>query len=117
MGAAGSHYEPDTFDASSTLKLNIKKNYNATKVPPGFDHANNAATAKRLGIEANETAKLARNSNNSSSLNINQEIKKEGDYYVGEGGLGNLLLKGRNIISQLIVLTSLMLNWKMAKIC
>lgn len=86
---------PDTFDASSTLKLNMKKNYNATKVPPGFDHANNAATAKRLGIEGNKTAILARNSNNSSSLTINQEIKKEGDYYVGEGGTGELIIEGK----------------------
>lgn len=27
---------PDTFDASSTLKLNMKKNYNDRKVPASF---------------------------------------------------------------------------------
>lgn len=46
VGAAS---KPVTFDVSTPIALNMKGNYNAQKIPPGFDKKKNVETGKGIG--------------------------------------------------------------------
>lgn len=37
FAGVGAASKPVTFDASTPITFNMKKNYNANKIPPGFD--------------------------------------------------------------------------------
>ncbi|MEC0206935.1 hypothetical protein P4H39_30435 [Paenibacillus lautus] len=45
-----------TFDVSTPIALNMKGNYNAQKIPPGFDKKKNVETGKGIGSRKNSGA-------------------------------------------------------------
>ncbi|MDQ0088975.1 hypothetical protein J2T12_002385 [Paenibacillus anaericanus] len=70
-----------TFNAASgTISLSMKENYNPEKTPPGF-----------IGLNKTEKSQYNRNI---SSINVNQELSKDGDYFVGKGGSVELVIGG-----------------------
>ncbi|MBD7966670.1 hypothetical protein [Paenibacillus gallinarum] len=81
--------KPVTFDGTSPYTLHLKENYNPEKIPPLFDGLNNLKTAKNFGFDDFDDL-----SSTNSTISINQEIKPDGDYLVGEGGTGELLIRG-----------------------
>lgn len=49
--------KPAKFDGSTPIALNMKANYNAKKIPPGFDKKKNVETGKKLGINVGNAQK------------------------------------------------------------
>lgn len=88
--------KPVQFNGSTPISLNMKENYNAQKTPPGFDKKQNVETAQKLGIGKATSIRQKLMSNISSdSITLNQEVRKEGDYFVGSGGSIELSIEGK----------------------
>ncbi|MDR6726151.1 hypothetical protein J2W91_004657 [Paenibacillus amylolyticus] len=86
----------ESFDANSSITLEMKEDSYAAEIPPGFDDVENLETAQKLGLSSsNNNSLLAMNDSSNNSLTINQEIKKDGELFVGEGGTGELILGGK----------------------
>ncbi|WIV20262.1 hypothetical protein QPK24_06090 [Paenibacillus polygoni] len=81
--------KPATLHGTSPYTLHLKENYNSEKIPPLFDGPNNLKTAKNFGFDDFGDLSSA-----NSTISIDQELKPDGDYLVGEGGTGELLIKG-----------------------
>ncbi|NOJ71319.1 hypothetical protein [Paenibacillus alvei] len=106
--------KPVKFDGSTPIALNMRANYNAKKVPPGFAKKKNVETGKKLGINVDTAQKSeiseattssqklmsrsivsSQESRSIDSLTVNQELRKEGDYFVGSGGSIELSIQGK----------------------
>lgn len=84
--------KPVAFDGTSPYTLHLKEDFNPEKIPPLFDGLNNLKTAKNFGFDDFDDFDDLSSTN--STISINQEIKPDGDYLVGEGGTGELLIRG-----------------------
>ncbi|WP_456290362.1 hypothetical protein M1D70_15210 [Paenibacillus sp. AK002] len=112
-GAEAASKQTVTFDASTPITFNMKKNYNAKKIPPGFDKKKNVETGKKLGInvmtaqsEDSTFNEKLRSPLNKDSITVNQELRNDGDYLIGNGGSIELSIEGKKhnlpILSSLV---------------
>lgn len=102
FAGVGAASKPVTFDASTPITFNMKKNYNANKFPPGFDKKKNVETGKKLGInvktaqsEASTFSEKLRSPLSKDSITVNQELRNDGDYLIGNGGSIDLSIEGK----------------------
>lgn len=75
--------------SSDSIKISMTESYNPDKVPPSFGINEYTNTAKKIGI--NNKAQLIQGVN---SISVNQNLKKDGDYFVGAGGTITLTIGG-----------------------
>lgn len=119
FAGVGAASEPVTFDVSTPITFSMTENFNAEKIPDGFDNENNVETAQRLGIseqkisrsEATTFSQKFRFIKSKDSLTVNQELRKDGDYLIGSGGSIDLSIEGKK--HNLSILSSLVSHFEL----
>ncbi|WP_145321540.1 hypothetical protein [Paenibacillus xylanexedens] len=118
FAGVGTVSKPVSFDASTPVTFNIKEKYNAKKIPPGFDKRENVETGKKLGInvktaqsETSTLRKKLRSAISKDSITVNQELRNDGDYLVGNGGSIDLSMDGKK--HNLSILSSLVSHYEL----
>lgn len=114
--------KPVKFDGSTPITLNMKEKYNAKKTPPGFDKKKNIETGKKIGInveaaqksgisDATTFSQKLGSAISNDTITVNQELRKDGDYFVGSGGSIELNIEGKK--HTLAILSSLVSHFKL----
>ncbi|MCK6075369.1 hypothetical protein [Paenibacillus silvae] len=118
FAGVGAASKPVTFDASTPITFTTQEDFNAKKIPPGFDKKENIETGKKLGIdvksaqsEATTFTKKLRAVFNKDSITVHQELTSDGDYLVGSGGSIDLNMDGQK--HNLSILSSLVSHFEL----